>query len=243
MGLAAAEEIAAVFDVDNTLLPGTSSERLFILYVVRQRYLGPRAALATLQVMARHARRGPFYALRHHRPYLRGWRLADLERLGEEAVQATIVPRLSARAVATVRRHQALGHLLALLSGSLPFLLAPLARHLGIAQIIATPLALDAGVYTGELAGNHPYGRQKAILAHQFAREHGVDLAASFAYADHHSDASFLALFGHPVCVNPTARLRRLAARNGWPVQDWRHSLSASADLLSASRGRGVVDS
>ncbi len=124
--------------------------------------------------------------------------------------------------MARVRRHQAAGHLVALLSGAPPFLLALLGQLLGIAQVIGTPLAVEDGAYTGGLAGKHLYGPEKAVLAARFARQHAVDLAASYAYADHHSDARFLLLFGHPVCVNPTPRLRRLAARFGWPVETFR---------------------
>ncbi len=79
-----------------------------------------------------------------------------------------------------------------------------------------------AGAYTGEVSAEHPYGEEKAALACRFAREHGVDLSRSYGYADHHSDAPFLRLFGYPVCVNPTPRLRTLAAAAGWAVEEWR---------------------
>lgn len=216
-------KVAAIFDVDNTLLPGTSSEQLFIRFLIARRHLGPRAAFGTLLALARHARTGtPRAILREHRPYILGWEVARLAALAEEAVATTIVPRLSGAAVARVRHHQAAGHLVALLSGAPPFLLAPLARHLGVEHTIGTPLAIADGAYTGELSGVHLYGPEKAVLAARFARDHEVDLAASYAYADHHTDAAFLTLFGHAVCVNPTPRLRRIAARFGWPVEAFR---------------------
>jgi phosphoserine phosphatase len=34
---------------------------------------------------------------------------------------------------------------------------------------------------------------------------------------------------GHRVVVNPDPRLKRIAKRRGWPVQDWRHPLPADA--------------
>ncbi len=209
--------------MDNTLLPGTSSEQLFLRFLIRRRHFGPRAAAGTLLALVRHTRLGgPRAVLREQRPYIRGWEVARLAALAEEAFAAVIAPRLSGQAVTRVRRHQAAGHLVALLSGAPPFLLAPLGRLLGIGQVIGTPLAVEDGAYTGGLAGKHLYGPEKAALAARFARQHAVDLAASYAYADHHSDARFLLLFGHPVCVNPTPHLRRLAARFGWPVEMFR---------------------
>lgn len=214
---------AAVFDVDNTLLPGTSCERLFIRFLIAHRQLGLGAAYGTALVLLRHlGRAGPRAVLREQRPYLRGWQVERLAALAEEAFATAIAPRLSRRAVERVRRHQAAGHLVALLSGAPPFLLAPLGRHLGIDRVIGTPLAIVDDAYTGGLAGAHLYGPEKAALTVRFAREEGVDLGASFGYADHHSDAPFLLLFGQAVCVNPTRRLRRLAARFGWVVEEFR---------------------
>lgn len=213
--------IAALFDVDNTLLPGTTSERVFISYLIRNGHYGPRAALRTLTTLVRHARLGAFGALRTHRPYLRDRTVADVARLADRVFATRILPRLAPTGLARIRHHQQQGHRVALLSGAPQFLVELLAAQLGIETVIGTPLALASGRYTGTLAGLHPYGERKAILARQFADAHGIDRRASYAYADHHSDAEVLGLFGHPVCVNATQRLRRIAARNGWAVEDW----------------------
>lgn len=214
-------DIAAVFDVDNTLLPGTTSERAFVGYLIRNGHYGARATLRTLVALVRHARLGPFGALRTHRPYLRDRAVADVARLADRVFATKIRPRLSPRGIARVRWHQERGHRVALLSGAPQFLVELLAGSLSVETVIGTPLVSEAEVYTGMLAGLHPYGPRKAILARQFAEAHGVDLGASYAYADHHSDAEVLGLFGHPTCINATPRLRRVAARNGWPVEDW----------------------
>lgn len=214
--------VAALFDVDNTLLPGTTSERLFVRALIRGGHYGARAALDTATTVLRHARLGPFTALRLHRPYLRGRTVAEVAAFAEQVFAREIVPRLAPHGAARVRWHQERGHHVALLSGAPHFLAEPLAAYLGVGTILATSLALAAGRYTGGLADLHPYGARKAILAQRFATAHGgVVLADSYAYADHHSDAPLLALFGHPVCINPTARLRRIAAREGWPTERW----------------------
>src|SRR5438093_1453682 len=65
----------------------------------------------------------------------------------------------------------------------------------------------------------HPRGRNKAVLMKRFAGAHDIDLSRSYGYADHHTDAPLLALFGHPVAVNPDARLRRIAQENQWAIE------------------------
>ena len=56
----------------------------------------------------------------------------------------------------------------------------------------------------------------------RYAAEHGVDLSASYAYADSASDLPLLRAVGRPVAVNPDATTLRAAKAGGWPVHDWR---------------------
>lgn len=213
--------IGAVFDLDNTLLPGISAERLFVSFLITKRLLGTRAAAATFLMLLRYLRYGPARALRTHRPYLRGWEVARLRQLGEEAVATVIAPRLSPKGVGRMAEHVRAGHRTAIVSGSLPFLLGPLGRRLGAHVVIGSPLACEGSRYTGNLVGEHTYGLEKVVVTQRLARDERLDLARSYGYADHHSDAMFLALFGRPTCVNPTARLERIARARGWPTDAW----------------------
>lgn len=215
--------IAAVFDLDNTLLPGTSAERLFVRFLIRKRLIGARVGVATLLAVLRYMRQGPVTVLRTRRPYLRGIEVERLRRLGEEAVSHAIVHRLSRRGVARVQEHVRAGHRTAIVSGSLPFLLGPLGRALNVQVVFGTPLDAVNDRYTGALRGQHTYGLEKAVITRRFASDERLDLAASYGYADHHSDLYFLELFGHPTCVNPTRRLRSLAHQRQWPTETWSH--------------------
>ena len=54
-----------------------------------------------------------------------------------------------------------------------------------------------------------------------YAAEHGIDMKASFAYADSHSDLPLLEAVGNPVAVRPDVPLYRHARRSHWDVADW----------------------
>jgi HAD superfamily hydrolase (TIGR01490 family) len=225
----AAAAIGAVFDVDRTLLPGTTAERLFLRYLWEKRELGVREAVLTAGFALRHLRPTPsriVQSIRRHRPYLRGKDLAEMQQLGADCFARDIRPRLAVRGIEAVAAHRAEGHTTVMLSGSLWFLLQPMAEFLGVNHVIATRLAVKAASVPGRgeklttrLEGPHPYGRAKALLIKRFADERHLDLAASYAYADHYTDAEMLALVGHPVCVNPDARLRKEAEARGWRVE------------------------
>ena len=51
--------------------------------------------------------------------------------------------------------------------------------------------------------------------------EHWATLGRAVEVMTAHRDALMLKLFGHPVCVNATPRLRQIARANGWPIEDW----------------------
>jgi phosphoserine phosphatase len=64
------------------------------------------------------------------------------------------------------------------------------------------------------------YGDRKASAIESFVEANNFDLKTAWAYGDHSSDQPLLSMVGHPVAVNPTPALRRIAQRNQWPVLD-----------------------
>ena len=48
-----------------------------------------------------------------------------------------------------------------------------------------------------------------------------MDLAEAWFYTDSMSDRPMMEAVRYPVAVNPDPRLRRLALKRGWPVEDW----------------------
>ena len=96
-----------------------------------------------------------------------------------------------------------------------------LARDLGFDGAIGTVAEVVGGRYTGRtLQARHAVG--KAAAVRDLAEREGIDLAASTAYSDSHTDLPFLEAVGHPIAVNPDRQLRRVAAERGWPVLRFR---------------------
>ncbi|HUS16411.1 MAG TPA: HAD family hydrolase [Chloroflexia bacterium] len=214
--------IAAVFDVDRTLIPHTTTERIFIRYLFRHRVLG----LGTLARSAAYLLRqlphmDPMEAIRRNRVYLAGQSVERLRKHALRCYETDIRPAISAAGRAAVQEHQREGHITVLLSGSLDFLLAPLQTELGADHLICTHMEEVRGRFTGRIAGEWPYGDTKALLIRHFAEAHGVNFDASYAYADHHSDEAVLALFGHPVVINPKPNMQAIATGRQWPTRQF----------------------
>lgn len=207
--------IAAVFDVDQTLIQGYT-ERLFFRYLVRHGLLPVRRALSCLGRLAWNPKERY-----RDKTYLQGLPVAETIHLARKCYQENIAPRLSAAGVACVREHQALGHDIVLLTGSLAFLTMPLKEELGADWLIATEVAENGSRYTGEVTGLHPRGENKLRLLVELSRAQDLDLSRSFAYGDHLQDCHLFRRIGYPVAVNPSWRLKRLARRHQWPIRSF----------------------
>jgi HAD superfamily hydrolase (TIGR01490 family) len=205
--------VVAIFDVDQTLVQGYT-ERFFFRYLVRRGLLSRFRALAYLgQVACRPRTRF------QDKSYLEGLPVADVVSLAQQCYREDIAPRVSPGGLACVLEHQAQGHAIVLLSGSLSLLLTPLQEELGADWLIATELQRRNGRFTGAIAGLHPRGPNKLRLLQELSRTQGFDLSQAYAYGDHIQDAHLFRSIGHPVAVNPSRALKREAHQHHWPIR------------------------
>lgn len=216
--------IAAFFDVDYTLLNASSSV-LYVKYMRRHGRLGHLDMLRVgwyvilyrttivdfAKVIAQLARSAAGESEPETRAFCNRW------------FSEVIVHHISEDAQQRIEHHRAQGHRPVLLSAATQYVNRPLAEHLGLDDdFLCTRLEAIDGVLSGRLIEPACYGAGKLFWARQFATEHGIDLAASYFYTDSYSDLPMLRAVGHPIVVNPDARLRRHAQRAGWPILAFR---------------------
>jgi HAD superfamily hydrolase (TIGR01490 family) len=241
---------AAFFDLDKTLLPGSS---LFPIAreMFRRRLLSPAqiARFATDQIAFRvlgtedpkkieRAREGALEGVK-------GRRRDEVQDVGRGIVRRELAPRFYPQALELIARHQRLGRRVYVCSSSPEDLLVLLAEDLGLDGVLGTRAKVDAeGVYTGELDGELCHREEKARRVTEVAAADGIDLAQSYAYSDSLNDLPLLELVGNPVATNPDRSLFALARRRGWPVLDFRiarrRALIASAAGGTAAAAGGL---
>ena len=229
--------VAAFFDMDGTLLSSNVIETYLWVRLrelsggERFAELGRIAAKVPALVQAERRQRSDFLRT-IYREYA-GARLADLEAIADEHLTDHVLSRLSPAAVRRIREHRAAGQPTVLITGAIAPLTRPLAPLFD--HIEAAELAVDEhGICTGHLASSPLVGESRAAWMQSWAAEHGVDLRASFAYADSHSDLPLLAAVGNPVAVRPDVPLFRHARRNRWTIVDWASSGSSTRTLNPA---------
>ena len=149
----------------------------------------------------------------------RGQKEAELEAEAkawfDELVAQTIYPE----AEELVRKHEADGHLVAIVSGATKFVVRPLAQRLGVEHLLYTRLEVEDGCFTGRVIEPICFEEGKIYWLQLFIEEHGIDLAKSWFYTDSITDLPLLDLVGHPVATNPDPLLYRAAVRRRWPVR------------------------
>ncbi|MDH5761228.1 MAG: HAD-IB family hydrolase [Gemmatimonadota bacterium] len=209
---------AAVFDLDGTLLPRTSAERLFLRFLVRKRLVGPRGLLAAAARVATLPLRGREEALLRNKAYMAGISEQDVRALADDFVAAIVAPRLCPVILRRMEGLRADGFVLDLLSGTHDVIAEAVGRRLGMADALGTALEVVDGRYTGTIAGVHYFGPAKVEGVEILRRRRDFDPEVSFAFGDHGADVAFLERFGHPVAVEPDRSLRREALRRGWEV-------------------------
>ena len=214
--------VAALFDVDNTLLPGEASEVLFFGFLWRRGLVGWGELRRSAAWLVGHVPPFSLHSLRERKLYLTGKHPADIESQAREFCQAKMIGRLSVQGRARLDEHRQAGHQLILVTGAPDFLIAPLAEFLGVPTVFAAKPEQQDSVYTGALVPPLPYGpgKRELILAH--AQEMGLDLVGSYAYGDSPGDRDILELVGNPLVVNPIRGMDRTARRLGWPVATWK---------------------
>ena len=165
-----------------------------------------------------------------------GARLADLNEVADDFLTSHVLSRLSPDAVRRIRQHRAAGHQTVLITGAIRPLTRPLIPLFD--HIEAADLEVDErGICTGHLASSPLVGESRGAWMKSYAADHGIDMVASFGYADSHSDLPLLEAIGNPVAVKPDVALYRHARRSHWDVVDWASPTGATRGLDPAKTG------
>jgi HAD superfamily hydrolase (TIGR01490 family) len=237
---------AAFFDVDKTLLPG-SSLYLFARGLYRRGFYDLRdiAAFAFGQLVFRltgaEGRRGMEAAREQALAFIEGRRRDDLVQIGHDIVVEVIGPRIYPGMRRVIDDHHARGDRTYLVTAAPRELAEGIATYLGMDGALGTEAELVDGTYTGRLLGPVLHGPAKLDAVVRLANEQGFDLRTSSAYSDSVNDRPLLEGVGRPVAVNPDRYLRDLAAERGWPVQDFRRRRRLWLVWLPAGMAAGVT--
>ncbi|OJZ73593.1 transferase [Mycobacterium paraffinicum] len=213
-------KIGAFFDLDGTLVAGFTAVILTQERLLR-RDMGVGELLGMVQAGLSHTLgRIEFEDLiGKAAAALAGRLLDDLEEIGERLFVQRIESRIYPEMRELVRAHVARGHTVVLSSSALTIQVNPVARFLGISNMLTNKFeTTEDGILTGGVQKPILWGPGKAAAVQRFAAENGIDLKDSYFYADGDEDVALMYLVGNPRPTNPEGKMAAVAKRRGWPI-------------------------
>jgi HAD superfamily hydrolase (TIGR01490 family) len=215
---------AAFFDLDRTLLRRSSALALAGAFrehgVIGRGQLAKAAAWQLLFAARGASAETVRKAAEDGLMVLKGFRVDDLRSLVAVAMEPVLKPLVYQEPLHLLARHREQGEPVYIVSATLQEIVEELARELGFDGAIGSTCEIVDGAYTGRsLRAAH--GEGKAAAIRELAVAEDLDLAASTAYSDSHTDLPFLEAVGNPVVVNPDRELRRIALERGWPILEF----------------------
>ncbi len=151
----------------------------------------------------------------------RGMNADTLKTSASDMFENYLKHKIYPEAITQIQEHKEQGHQVVLLTGSLDFIVSPIAEFFGAESVLAPALVEQDGKFTGELTSEPLIGEQKAIAMKKFSEQTEIPLDICYAYSDSQSDLPMLNAVGKPVAVNPSKGLRKQALEANWEIHEW----------------------
>ncbi|WP_342318941.1 HAD family hydrolase [Corynebacterium mayonis] len=218
---------AAFFDIDNTLIQG-SSLVLLAAGLAKARYITLRELLPGMIKQIRFRLSGsenPQDIAKGRKQALelvKGKSVAELKQLCSDIVDTQMVNKVYQSTIDLAAMHIAAGQQVWLVSATPVQIGQALAERLGFTGALGTVVEDDGEVFTGHLVGDilHGPGKKHAVAA--LAALQQLDLSQCTAYSDSINDVPMLSMVGTPVAINPDRKLHAHAKNAGWDVREYR---------------------
>ena len=218
---------AAFFDVDNTLIRGSTIYFLgrgmyqrgyftkkdisrFVLANLRFRLTGKenKEEIARFQKSATD--------------FIGGHSVKDIEAIGQEIYDEYVSPAIWQGTIEIAQKHLSSNEEVWLVTAAPEDMAVLIAKRLGLTGALGSKAEIKDGAYTGAMLGALLHGKEKVVAVQDLAQRTGLNLAECYAYSDSHNDLPLLQCVGHPSAINPDAILGLRAMAEGWPIYDFR---------------------
>ena len=220
---------AAFFDVDNTLIRGSTIYFLgrgmyqrgyftkkdisrFVLANLRFRLTGKenKDEIQRFQDAATD--------------FIGGHNVKDIEAIAQEIYDEYVSPAMWQGTIDIAQALEAEGIEVYLVTAAPEDMAVLIAKRLGLTGALGSKAEIENGTYTGRMNGALLHGKEKAIAVTELAKEKGFNLSECFAFSDSNNDLPLLLCVGHPSAINPDALLGLRAMAEGWPIHDFRRA-------------------
>jgi HAD superfamily hydrolase (TIGR01490 family) len=218
----------AIYDMDRTVTRHATYTP-FLLHCAMRRQpwrlaLVPFAAGSMLAYVGRLIDRGRLKEINHALMLGRLIHPHELKPLVESFADKTVRTNIRPGALKAIARDKAEGRRLVLATASYRLYAAAIAERLGFDDVVATgtTVGIDEAL-AARIEGENCYGPAKKRMLDIWLEAEGLTGKHGHVrfYSDHVSDAPVFEWADEAVAVNPHGKLRELATKRGWMIEDW----------------------
>ena len=138
-----------------------------------------------------------------------------------EFMAEKIMPQIAPGAYKLINEHMLGGDLCIIITATNRFVTEPIARILGINNLIATEPDEEGGEFNGQVFGTPCFREGKITRLEDWMDKHNLtwlSFLESWFYSDSLNDIPLLKKVTNPVAVDPDSTLEKYAKENNWPI-------------------------
>ena len=138
-----------------------------------------------------------------------------------EFMAKKIMSQIAPGAYKLINEHMLGGDLCIIITATNRFVTEPIARILGINNLIATEPDQEDGEFNGQVVGTPCFREGKITRLEDWMDEHNLtwlSFLESWFYSDSLNDIPLLKKVTNPVAVDPDSTLEKYAKENNWPI-------------------------
>ena len=210
----------AIFDLDNTLLGG-DSDYLWGKFLIDKSLVDPVLYERENQRFYDEYKAGTldiYEFLEFSLAPLSKHSLETLSELHHEFMQSKINSIWLKKAEVLINKHRKNNDFLLIITATNHFVTAPIAKKLGVDDIIATMPEQKNNRYTGKVSGTPCFQDGKVKRLSEWLQKNNYSLEGSHFYSDSINDLPLLLKVTHPIAVDPDEQLKKYADEHDWPI-------------------------
>ena len=216
------KKYAAFLDLDRTII-SVNSGKVLVKEAFRKGLMstGTYINALYLSILYKLNPRKASFIIERMGGWVSGKPVSEFADLCSEVAENYLIKSIHREAYEEIEYHRKKGADIVMLSSSLYYLCEPVARHLGIRNVLCSRLEAKDGILTGQPEGALCYGPEKGIRLKEYCLDHGLEPGTSWHYGDSVSDLSAFEASGTRICVNPDKKLLKIGLQNGWRIEKW----------------------
>ncbi len=148
--------------------------------------------------------------------------IEELHALRAKFVRETILPLITKKSRDLLKAHREQGDYLLIITATNLFVTEPIAKELGVDDIIATEPEMVDGLYTGKVSGVASFQEGKVQRLTDWLAQKDLSLEGSYFYSDSRNDLPLLKLVDNPVAVDADDTLLAHAREQDWAIMTLR---------------------